>query len=119
MRIVNKNYLFPVWIDLAMVIAWQSTLALPVYAQTLNSFGRKPSRIVHQFDFDERVAGNLEDLPKYWEPLRPRHFPHYTVGKFDFEVGHRAKPSFHLSSEGRHVAYQYVGPDTRILTNTD
>lgn len=91
----------------------------PTTAQTLTSFGRKPTRIIHQFDFNERIAGNLEDLPKYWIPLRPRKFPHYTSGKFDFEEGHFAAPSFHLLSEGRNVAYQYVGLDTRILTNTD
>jgi len=119
MRTVIKNNHSLFWIIHSLLIIMLLFMAQPVRAQTLNSFGRKPSRIVHKFDFNERVDGNLEDIPKYWGPLRPRKFPHYTVGQFDFEVGHDAPPSFHLSSEGRNVAYQYVGPDTRILSNTD
>ena len=30
-------------------------------------------RIVHVFDFDERGAGNLEDVPKFWVPMRHAH----------------------------------------------
>lgn len=78
-----------------------------------------PSRVVHRFDFDERGTGNLGDMPKYWEMLRPAGFPHYTRGAFDFEVGRAAPPSFHLNSEGRNVAYQYAGPETRIRANAD
>ena len=76
-------------------------------------------RVVHRFDFDERGEGNLEDVPKFWEPFRPRHFPHFTHGTFDFEIGHDAAPSFHLASAGRDVAYQYRGPDARVRANTD
>lgn len=76
-------------------------------------------RIVHRFDFDERADGNLEDIPKYWEPLRPGGFPHYTRGAFDFTVGRNAAPSFHLSSEGRNVAYTYSGVETRIRPEVD
>ncbi|GAG19914.1 unnamed protein product, partial [marine sediment metagenome] len=35
---------------------------------------------MHRFDFDELAAGNLEEIPKYWEPLRPIGFPHYAYG---------------------------------------
>ena len=81
--------------------------------------GSSPSRIVHQFDFDERGSGNLEEVPKYWDTLRPSGFPHYTHGSFDYEMGHDAPPSFHLTSEGRNAAYQYAGPETKIRANTD
>jgi len=77
------------------------------------------SRIVHRFDFDERAEGNLEDIPKYWEPLRPEGFPHYARAAFDFSVGRLAPPSFHLSSEGRNVGYGYTGPETRVRRNSD
>lgn len=81
---------------------------------------RLPShRIVHRFDFDERPAGNLEDEPKYWVPLKLAGFPRFAVGAFDFEVGRTSPPSFHLASEGRSVAYQYTGPETRVRANTD
>ena len=78
-----------------------------------------PTRVVHRFDFDERAAGNLEDVPKYWEPLRADGFSHFAYGSFDLEVGRLAPPSFHLVSEGRNVAYQYSGPETRVRANTD
>jgi len=81
--------------------------------------GSRSERLVHSFDFDERAEGNLEDVPKYWEPLRARGFPHYTYGSFDFAVGKGSPPSFYIASEGRNVAYQYAGPNTRVRTNID
>lgn len=77
------------------------------------------NRIVHHFDFNERDQGNLEDVPKFWEPFRPRLFPHFAYGMFDVQTGHQAPPSFHLTSEGRNVAYQYRGPQTRVRANTE
>lgn len=79
---------------------------------------RPTRRIVHQFDFDERAEGNLEDLPKYWMPFRPEGFPHFAVGKFDFAIGREAPPSFYLSSEGRNVAFHYSGPEARVRSNS-
>lgn len=76
-------------------------------------------RVVHRFDFDERPSGNLEALPRYWTPLRPAGFPRFAGGRFDEQVGRAAPPSFHLSSAGRNVAFQYHGPETRIRANTD
>ncbi|MFQ5496090.1 MAG: hypothetical protein ACE5EX_11995, partial [Phycisphaerae bacterium] len=78
-----------------------------------------PDRVVHRFDFDERPEGNLEETPKYWEPIRPPRFPHFAHGEFDDRIGHDAPPSFRLVTEGRNVAYEYTGPDTRIRANTD
>jgi hypothetical protein len=91
----------------------------PVRAQVHQLRDITPKRVVHHFDFDERAEGNLEDLPKYWESLRPRGFPHYAKASFDWQVGRSAPPSFHLMSEGRNVAYQYLGPDTRVRADTD
>ncbi len=100
---------------LAAAIGLTQTLrALPAVGPVLS-----PTRIVHRFDFDERAAGNLEDVPKYWEPLRANGFPHFAYGTFDFGTGRLAPPSFHLVSEGRNVAYQYNGPETRVRANTD
>ncbi len=70
----------------------------------------KNKRLVYQFGFDERSDGNLETIPKYWEPLRMPGFPGFAVGRFDEEVGHAAPPSFRLESSGRNVAYEYGGP---------
>lgn len=76
-------------------------------------------RIVHVFDFAESEVGNVESIPKYWEPLRMPGFPLYPHGQLDRSVGFEAPPSFHLASEGRSVAYMYRGPDTRVRANTD
>ena len=57
-------------------------------------------RIVHYFDFDERGEGNLEDIPKYWEAVRPVGFPYYARGAFDFHVGREGTPSLHLAIGG-------------------
>ncbi len=95
------------------------SLPEPSRAQSLGGTPLSSSRIVHRFDFDERDRGNLEDIPKFWEPLRPAGFPHYAKGSFDYDVGRSAPPSFHLASEGRHVAFQYVGHDTHVRANTD
>ena len=81
--------------------------------------GSSPIRLVQRFDFDERTGGNLEDIPKYWEAIRPRGFPHYVRGSFDEDLGHLAAPSFHLKSEGRNVGFQYRGPDARVRIHTD
>lgn len=94
-------------------------LSTPLMAQDLAGSVFSASRVVHRFDFDERASGNLEHLPKYWDPLRPAGFPHYTSASFDFAVGASAPPSFHLQSEGRNVAFQYSGLETRIRRNTD
>lgn len=76
-------------------------------------------RVVHRFDFDERDDGNLEDIPKFWMPLRTDGFPRFADGAFDFDVGHQAAPSFHLACNGRNVAYQYAGPETRVRANSE
>jgi len=76
------------------------------------------ARVVHVFDFDERGAGNLEEVPMFWSPLHTAGFPRYATGTFDYEVGASAPPSLYLHGNGRNVAYQYTGPQTRVRTNS-
>jgi len=71
-------------------------------------------RLMYRFDFDERSDGNLEQVPKYWDPLRMQGFPGFATGAFDTTVGHLAPPSFRLESRGRNVAYEYGGPDLTV-----
>ncbi|UCE59880.1 MAG: hypothetical protein JSU63_20850 [Phycisphaerales bacterium] len=93
---------------------------LPGLTGTSTAKGQPAStRIVHRFDFDERQAGNLEDLPKYWTPIRPGGFPRYAQGAFKFDTGRAAPPSFYLASSGRSVVYHYSGPDTAVRTNSE
>ena len=102
--------------SVAALVAWSAGVAC---AQTADGSHVSSNRVIHRFDFDERAAGNLEDLPKYWVPLRPPGFPHYAHGRFDFERGRLAPPSFYLASEGRSVAFQYTGPATRVRANVE
>lgn len=94
-------------------------LALGQPPSTFAQPAASASRTVHRFDFDEQAEGNLEDVPKYWDRLAMAGFPPFAKASFDLEQGHLAPPSFHLSSDGRNVAYSYVGPDTRIQPNSD
>jgi len=55
----------------------------------------------------------------YWIPMRRPDFPRYASGGFDANVGHDAPPSFHLSCEGRSVAFVYSGAATRVRTNSE
>jgi len=91
----------------------------PGAAQSPATTHLSATRIVHRFDFAERSQGNLEPLPKYWEPLRPDGFPHYAGGGFDETTGYSSPPSLHLNSEGRNVAFLYSGPDIRIRAKTE
>ncbi len=74
----------------------------------------RAERVVWRFDFDERAAGNLDEVPMYWEPLRLAGFPIFAGGKFDEAQGYAAPPSFYLSTAGRNAAYMYGGPETRV-----
>ncbi len=87
-------------------------------ADSLDEVNAPPHRLVHHFDFNEREAGNLENLPMFWEAIRPEGFPRFAEGSFDEQFGLTDSVSFHLKSEGRNVAYSYVGPDTRVQPNT-
>jgi len=76
---------------------WRSALVCPLClavgiagglcATAVASDEPKPDRVVHSFDFDERDEGNLEDLPKFWMPVRPSGFPQFAQGGFDFNAG--------------------------------
>ncbi len=72
------------------------------------------SRLLHQFDFNERFNGNLEDWPKYWTPFDGTEFPKFAEGGFDDAVGHDDPPSLRLTCNGRNVAFRYAGPDTPV-----
>lgn len=100
-------------------IALLTCVARPARAQGIADYERDPDRIVKSFDFNERAEGNLEDIPKYWEPLAAKEFAHFAYGQFDFDDGHDAPPSFRLVSEGRSVAYQYLGGATRVRAKSE
>ncbi len=98
---------------LAVTLAW-CVGAVVCAARGENQNPSESKRLVYQFDFDERADGNLETVPKYWEPLRMQGFPGFADGRFDETVGHSAPPSFRLESKGRNVAYEYGGPELTV-----
>lgn len=104
---------------MGMILVMAMSLCPPARGQQAADGMWTPNRVVHQFDFNERGMGNLDDLPMYWLPLRPKGFPGFANGSFDFEVGATAPPSFYLDCNGRNVAYQYVGPDLPVRTNSE
>lgn len=102
----------------AVALASALAVTAAARAQHIDAFKTDDSRVLHTFDFDERDDGNLEDLPMFWQQLRPRGFPHFTHARFDFSTGHNAAPSFLLESEGRNVAFQYLGSETPARAST-
>ncbi len=80
-------------------------------AQAPGTMDKGTHRVVHRFDFDEREEGNLEDIPKYWEPFRPPGFPKFTAGRFDFGTGR----------DGRmlHAGCDLIKDKEREQVNTD
>lgn len=70
--------------------------------------------LLHQFDFNERDQGNLEDVPMFWEPLYLQGFSRHAMGRFDLGLGHEDRSSFHLSLAGSNVTYVYVGQSMRV-----
>jgi len=102
---------FRSWWLCAFTLAWGAMVCAAPLGETDDDANHQ---LVYHFDFDERPAGNLEPLPKYWEPIRMKGFPSFSEGGFDTAVGHDAPPSFHLQSRGRNVAYEYNGPDLAV-----
>lgn len=75
---------------------------------------RGSERVIHRFDFNERLEGNMEEYPKYWERVAHPNSPLFASAGFDFALGRKAPPSFHLASRGRDVAFAYLGPETMV-----
>ncbi|HMO25185.1 MAG TPA: hypothetical protein PKB10_02870, partial [Tepidisphaeraceae bacterium] len=52
------------------------------------------SRTLRTFDFEERAAGNLEELPMNWVKLEGPGLPHYVNGGLVAEVVGAGRSSF-------------------------
>lgn len=100
-------------------LACSSAYGAPPQAKSAPDDGRSIKRIVHHFDFNERGEGNLEELPRYWTPLRGEQFPRFIRGGFDDAVGRTAPPSFHIESVGRNVVFQYDGPEIPVRPESE
>jgi hypothetical protein len=77
-------------------------------------------RLVKRFDFDERRLGNYEDTPMYWRRLAGPGLPAFNRGRFDYQAGAAAPPSFRLDIVGGgHVCYEYQQRDLAAVAGSD
>ncbi len=66
-----------------------------------------PDRVVKSFDFEEREAGNAEELPADWVKLEGSGFPHYVNGHLASDQAYRGKYSFRFDLHGGNLTYRY------------
>ncbi len=71
-------------------------------------------QVIKHFDFDERKAGNFEDLPMYWTRLSGNGLPRYTTAQFDHDLGFPHEPSLRVDLAGGNFALEYAHPDLRV-----
>lgn len=68
---------------------------------------RSASRIVQNFDFDERRLGNPEDLPMHWSKVEGPGLPHYVSGRLDNSMGRSTSWSFRFDLNGGSLVYRF------------
>lgn len=76
-------------------------------------------RLIRLFDFDERPLGNFEDVPIAWRRMDGEGLPFYSDGRFDFDFGHDAPPSYRLDLRGGSIGYEYFRNDLAVSPQSD
>jgi hypothetical protein len=82
------------------------------------------TRVIKLFDFEERQAGNAEELPRDWVKIEGPGLPHYVNGRL--EAGHAAggRYAFRFDLDGGSLIYRYpaghiaVRPGVTYRVNT-
>ena len=64
-------------------------------------------RLLKTFDFEEREAGNREDLPMFWHKVEGAGLPHYVNGRLTIDAAHAGRYAFRLDLDGGSVIYRY------------
>lgn len=72
-----------------------------------NATAETPLRVLRSFDFEERAAGNAEDLPMDWVKVEGRGYPHYVNGTLATDLARSGRYAFRLDLNGGNVAYRY------------
>ncbi len=72
---------------------------------------RADDRVLRFFDFDERAAGNVEDLPMHWSKVTGTGLPTYLQGRMVRGVGRSSPYSFRFDLNGGSLMYRYEGRD--------
>jgi hypothetical protein len=72
------------------------------------------TRVLRNFDFEERRYGNDEDLPMHWIKVEGPGFPHYVNGCLSTDQAHGGRFSFRFTLNGGSLAYRYGPGDIRV-----
>jgi hypothetical protein len=65
------------------------------------------TRILHLFDFEERVHGNDEDQPMNWQKVTGDEFPDYVKGRLTSDQHRSGSYSFRMDLDGGNCKYRY------------
>ncbi len=84
-------------ITLLLMLMAGSALAQPVQV----------TRILRNFDFEERKLGNVEDLPMDWVKVEGAGLPHYVSGHLSTERHRSGDYSFQFDLNGGGLIYRY------------
>lgn len=71
------------------------------------STGADVSRVVRQFDFEERGRGNVEDVPMDWMKIEGSGRPHYVNGTLSTDQACSGRYSFRFDLNGGSLVYRY------------
>lgn len=80
-------------------------------------------RVLRRFTFEERAAGNMEDVPMDWVKIEGPGRPHYVNGGLTTDQACNGKYSFGFKLDGGSLVYRYpagkiiVHPDSRYRLN--
>lgn len=76
--------------------------------------GSDVSRVVRQFDFEERDRGNVEDLPMDWIKVEGPGRPHYVNGRLANDEAFSGRYSFKFELNGGSLVYRYPHGHVRV-----
>ena len=72
------------------------------------------SRILRNFDFEERRLGNAEDLPMNWSKVEGPGLPHYVNGYLATDRARSGQYSFRFDLNGGSLIYRYDAGQLRV-----
>lgn len=65
------------------------------------------TRVLRNFDFEERRLGNAEDLPMHWFKVEGDGLPHYINGRLTTDRARSGQYSFRFDLNGGSLIYRY------------
>lgn len=77
------------------------------------------ARVLKYFDFEERLQGNVEDLPMDWVKIEGSGLPHYVNGRLTTDQAHSGRYSFRFDLNGGSLLYQYPAGKIRVYPHAN